>query len=140
MRALRHPIALLTFITLGVLVCAYAAPRPPKILVYNKNQTGKGLYIHDNIGAATTAIKKLSSEHGFLVDVSEDPAVFTSANLKKYKAIVFNNTNNEVLETEEQKTAFQEYIRSGGGFVGIHSASGSMRQWPWFWSLLGGKF
>ena len=32
------------------------------------------------------------------------------------------------------------YIQAGGGFVGIHSACGSERNWPWFWSMLGGKF
>ena len=27
-----------------------------------------------------------------------------------------------------------------GGFVGIHSATGSERDWPWFWKLIGGSF
>ena len=58
----------------------------------------------------------------------------------RYKALVFDNPNNEIVDNEEQKAAFQRYIRAGGGFVGIHSASGSMRQWPWFWSVVGGKF
>jgi type 1 glutamine amidotransferase len=34
----------------------------------------------------------------------------------------------------------QNYIHNGGGFVGIHSASGSERTWPWFSALLGGNF
>ena len=74
------------------------------------------------------------------MDVSDDPAAFTDQNLKRYKALIFDNTNNEIFDNEEQKAAFQRYIRAGGGFVGIHSASGSMRQWPWFWSVVGGKF
>jgi type 1 glutamine amidotransferase len=112
----------------------------PRILIYTKNQVGQGLYVHDNIAQATAAIQKAAAEQHIDADVSADPAVFTKANLKRYKAIVFNNTNNEILETEEQKAAFQEYIRGGGGFVGIHSACGSMRNWPWFWAMLGGKF
>jgi type 1 glutamine amidotransferase len=111
-----------------------------RILVYTRNQTGKNLYVHDNIAASSEAIRKLCVENGIAADVSDDPALFTVTNLKKYRAIVFDNTNNEILETEDQKSALQEYIRGGGGFVGIHSASGSMRQWSWFWSLLGGKF
>jgi type 1 glutamine amidotransferase len=114
------------------------------VLVYTKNQVkneaGKALYVHDNIPASVAAIKKLGEENNFAVDVSDDPAVFTDQNLKRYKALVFDNTNNEIFGNEEQKAALQRYIRAGGGFVGIHSACGSMRQWPWFWEMLGGKF
>lgn len=108
-----------------------------KILVYTKNGEG---FVHDNIPASIEALKKLGEENGFQVDASEDPAVFTKDNLRQYDVLVFSNTNNETIDTEEQKKAFQEYIRAGGGFVGIHSASGSERQWPWFWKVLGGKF
>jgi len=119
---------------------ALAAPSEPRVLLYTRNQVGKGLYVHDNIPASVDAIKKLATENHFLVDVSDDPKDFSAGNLKQYRAIIFDNTNNEIFDNEEQKTALQAYIRAGGGFVGIHSASGAMRQWPWFWSLLGGKF
>ena len=49
-------------------------------------------------------------------------------------------TNNEAFDTDAQREAFQRYIRSGGGFAGIHSASGSERSWPWFHQMLGGQF
>lgn len=118
---------------------AVAAPEP-RVLVYTKNQIGKGLYVHDNIAASVAALKKLGAENGFAVDVSDDPAVFTPDNLKKLRELIFDNTNNEILDTEDQKAALQQFIRAGGGFVGIHSTSGAMRHWPWFWSLVGGKF
>jgi len=31
-------------------------------------------------------------------------------------------------------------VRGGGGIVGIHSATGSERNWPWFQAVMGGKF
>ena len=119
---------------------ALGADAQPRVLVYTKNQVGKGLYVHDNIPASVAALQKLGAENHFAVDVSDDPKSFTGRNLKRYKAIVFDNTNNQIFDTEEQKQALQDYIHGGGGFVGIHSASGSMRRWPWFWSVLGGKF
>ena len=130
-------------VSLTALTAGAAAER--RILVYTRNQTGKtpdgkSFYVHDNIAASVAAIKKLADENHFSADVSDDPKSFTDENLKQYKAIVFDNTNNEIFDDEEQKAALQHYIRSGGGFVGIHSASGSMRKWPWFWSMLGGKF
>lgn len=136
LKTLTLVLALLACLTAGLLG---AAPER-RVLVYTRNQAGKGLYIHANIPASVAALEKLGAENNFLVDVSDDPAVFTDQNLKRYKALMFDNTNNEIFDNEEQKAAFQRYIRAGGGFVGIHSATGAMRQWPWYWSLIGGKF
>jgi len=124
----------------GLTLTALGATPEPRVLVYTRNEVGKGLYIHDNISASVAAIKRLGAENHFGVEVSDNPADFTDANLKQYRAIVFDNTNNKIFESEEQKAALQRYLRAGGGFVGIHSASGSMRDWPWFWSALGGRF
>jgi type 1 glutamine amidotransferase len=131
-----------SFLTIFALLTTFAfgADTERRVLVYTKNQVGPKLYVHDNIAASVAAIKKLGEENNFAVDVSDDPKAFTDANLKKYKALIFDNVNNEIFDTEEQKAAFQHYIRAGGGFVGIHSASGAMRHWPWYWEVLGGTF
>jgi type 1 glutamine amidotransferase len=112
-----------------------------KVLVYTRNFTpdGKG-YVHDNIQASVEAIRKMGAENGFAVDASDDPRAFTVDNLKQYRALVFSNSNNEAFENDAQREAFRKFIQSGGGFVGIHSASGSERSWPYFWSVVGGKF
>lgn len=133
-------LAVLAFIASLALAASPLSAAEKRILVYTKNQVGPNLYVHGNISAATAALKKLGTENEFAVDVSDNPADFTDQNLRRYKALVFNNTNNEILENEEQKTALQKFVRAGGGIVGIHSATGSMRKWPWFWSLIGGKF
>jgi type 1 glutamine amidotransferase len=118
---------------------AFSADQP-RILVYTRNQVGKGLFVHDNIPDSIVALKKLGAENAFAVDVSADPATFVTTNLQRFKAIVFDNSNNEIFDNEEQKTALQHFVEAGGGIVGIHSCSGSMRHWPWFWSMMGGKF
>ncbi|MEO5816872.1 MAG: ThuA domain-containing protein, partial [Gemmatimonadaceae bacterium] len=122
-------------------LAAPMASAQKKILVYTRNYTpdGKG-YVHQNIAASVEAIRKIGAQKGFGVDVSEDPTSFTDANLRQYAALVFSNSNNEAFATDAQRDAFKRYIQSGGGFVGIHSASGSQRDWPYFWSVLGGKF
>lgn len=108
-----------------------------QILFYTKN--GKG-FVHDNIPNSITAIKELSQEYGFKVDATEDPGVFTDENLKKYDVIVFSNTNNDVFDTDAQRVALMRYMQAGGGFVGIHSASGTERSWKWFKQMLGATF
>jgi type 1 glutamine amidotransferase len=108
-----------------------------KVLVYTKN--GKG-FVHDNIPNAVKAIQKMGVENGFQVDVSDDAAVFTKANLDQYTFLLFPSTNNDVFDTDEQRVAFRRYIEAGGGFVGLHSVIGTERNWKWFKMMLGGTF
>lgn len=115
----------------------------PTVLIYTHNgptADGKKGYVHDNIASCVKAIEKLGAEYGFKTAVSDDPSIFTESSFKKYSAIIFANSNNKAFDTEEQRKAFQDFIHHGGGFVGIHSATGSERDWPWFWKLIGGSF
>jgi type 1 glutamine amidotransferase len=108
-----------------------------QVLIFTKN--GKG-YVHENIPASIAAIQKLGFENGFSTDTTTNSALFTDENLKKYDAVIFSNTNNDVFDTEEQKVAFMRYIQAGGAFMGIHSASGTERNWKWFKLMLGATF
>ncbi len=108
-----------------------------QILIYTKN--GKG-YVHENIASSVKALQEICAKEGIKTDVSDDPAVFTPENLKKYDALFFSNSNNEGFDTEAQKKAFQDFCRSGKGFAALHSANATEREWPWYWQLVGGKF
>ena len=133
-------------LSIVVIVINYNAPgvvaqkpnlKNVKVLVYTKN--GKG-YVHDNIPSAVKCIQKLGLEHGFKVDVSDTPIVFTESNLKQYTLLLFPSTNNDVFDTDEQRLVFRRYIQSGGGFVGLHSVTGTERNWKWFKMMVGGSF
>ncbi|MDB5241653.1 MAG: Crp/Fnr family transcriptional regulator [Spirosoma sp.] len=108
-----------------------------RVLVYTKN--GKG-YVHDNIPNAVLCIQKLGQQHGFTVDVSDQPTVFSETNLKQYTLLIFPSTNNDVFDTDGQRLAFRRYIEAGGGLVGIHSVMGTERNWTWFKRMIGGTF
>jgi type 1 glutamine amidotransferase len=41
---------------------------------------------------------------------------------------------------EAQEDAFEAYIQGGGGYTGIHSASDTEYEWPWYGDLVGGYF
>src|SRR5436309_13777039 len=105
------------------------------VLVFSKT-TG---FRHDSIPQGIAAIEALGVEHGFAVDSTEDAARFSDAVLARYKVVVFLNTTGDVLDAGE-KAAFERYIRSGGGFVGIHSASDTEYRWPWYGRLVGTWF
>lgn len=108
-----------------------------QVLVYTKN--GKG-YVHDNIASAVACIEQLGKTNNFKVEVSDDPSVFTEANLKKYQLLIFTSTNNDVFDNDEQRVQFRRYIEAGGGFLGVHSVTGTERNWTWFKMMLGETF
>ena len=73
------------------------------------------------------------------MDASEDAGTFADELLIKYKVVVFLSTTGDVLNTAQQ-AAFERYIRAGGGFVGIHSATDTEYDWPFYGALVGAYF
>lgn len=108
-----------------------------RVMVYTKNGQG---YVHDNIPSAVACIQRLGRQYGFGVTVTDNPADFNDNNLKQFNALIFTSTNNDVFDTDAQKVALMRYVQAGGGFVGIHSVTGTERHWPWFIRLVGGTF
>ncbi|KAA5547577.1 ThuA domain-containing protein [Adhaeribacter rhizoryzae] len=114
---------------------AQTDPAKPTILVFYKTA---GFY-HESIPDGIAAIQKLGQENNIAVETSKDASVFSENNLKKYKAVVFLSTTQDVLNPQEQ-IAFEGYIKKGGGFVGIHAATDTEYDWPWYNQLVGAYF
>ena len=116
-------------------------PQPPApttppvrydILAFTEGSSG-----NDSIGEAVTALRQLGARNRFRVTVANSSAgVFTEANLKKFRAVLFLNTAGDILNPAEQ-TAFENYFKDGGGFLGIHSAIATEPDWPFLTNLLG---
>jgi type 1 glutamine amidotransferase len=107
------------------------------VLIYTRNGEG---FVHDNIDASVRALEEICAGLDIETEVSDSPDIFTPGQLVRFDGIIFSNSNNEAFASEDQRTAFQEFIRSGRGFAGIHSSSGSERNWPWFRAMQGGLF
>ena len=106
-----------------------------QVLVFSKTMGFK----HASIPKGLEAIQKLGSENGFLVDTTKNAAVFNDADLKKYSAIIFLSTTGNILDAK-QEAAFERYIQSGGGFVGVHAATDTEYDWGWYGKLVGAYF
>lgn len=106
-----------------------------KILVFAKTAG----FHHQSIAVGLPALIKLGTENKFAVDTTTSSSEFTPENLKKYKAVVFLNTTGDVLN-DTQQTAFEQYIKAGGGFVGVHAATDTEYEWPWYGKLVGAYF
>jgi len=113
-----------------------AAPaKTKKILVFAKTNG----YHHESIAEGLVAIQKLGMENKFAVDTTTDSLMISDASLKHYKAVVFLSTTGKVLG-EDQEKALQNFMRKGGGWVGIHAAADCEYNWPWYNKLVGGWF
>lgn len=123
------------FLILCVFSVQLVSAQKYKILVFSKTAG----FHHESIAVGIPAIQKLGAENGFAVDVTLDSTQFTPDNLKQYAAVVFLNTTGNVL-SETQQTAFEHYIQGGGGFVGVHSATDTEYDWPWYGKLVGAYF
>lgn len=97
-------------------------------------------YRHASIPTAEGVIKKIGEKSGaFDTTVSQDVSVFTTANLKHYDAIMFYTTG-ELPMTSAEKSAFMHFVRSGHGFIGVHSATDTFYMWPAYLNLIGAYF
>lgn len=120
----------------AVLFCQSTESAPVKrILVFSLT---KGFH-HTSIKEGNTFFISLGSQHGFITDTSTNASDFTIENLKRYNAVVWLNTTGDVLNTNQQ-VAFEKYIQGGGGYVGIHAATDTEYDWPWYNTLAGAYF
>jgi type 1 glutamine amidotransferase len=91
------------------------------------------------IPSATVALAQQALRNGFTVDATENAADFNDANLANYDVVIFLCTTGDVLNADQQ-AAFERYIRGGGGYAGIHSASDTEYDWAWYGGLVGAYF
>jgi cytochrome c len=126
---------LLTVVLLLAFLSSCRQQGPAKVLVFSKTRG----WHHGSIPFGQAAIQQIGKEQQFGVDTTSDAAVFTDDNLRQYRAVIFDNTTGNVLNSGQQ-AAFERYIQAGGGFVGIHSAADTEYDWPWYGKLLGAYF
>lgn len=118
------------------------SPAPPasaapltKVLVFSRTAG----FRHSAIPAGIAAIRQLGAQNGFAVTATEDAAQFSTTNLAQYQAVVWLSTTGDVLD-DAQQSAFQSYIAAGGGYLGVHAASDTEYDWPWYGGLVGAYF
>lgn len=114
---------------------AAASTQRPAVLVFTRT-TG---WRHESIPQAVATLRELAGQAGLDIVHSEDPALFDDAGLSAFRAVLFANTTGEVLDPA-QRAAFQRYVAAGGGFMGVHAAADTGKQWPWYGDLVGAWF
>ncbi|UPT45743.1 ThuA domain-containing protein [Streptomyces sp. WAC00303] len=106
-----------------------------RVLVFSKTAG----FRHDSIPTGIAALKEIGKDTNITVDSTESAAQFTTSNLARYDAVAFLSTTGDVLNSEQQK-AFENYVATGGGYVGIHAAADTEYDWEFYGGLVGAYF
>ena len=144
---MNYPVKLLAVLFLALLIgCQVTQPRSefstmsiqqegPTVLVFSKTAG----FRHDSIGPGIEMLNDEALSRGWTIESSEDASLFTDDTLQNYDVVVFLSTTGDILN-QSQQAAFERYIQAGGGFVGIHSATDTEYDWPWYAGLVGAYF
>ncbi len=130
MRSTMYNLILIFFFSFFFFSCQKKRSGKTRVLVFGKTAG----YHHASIPNGFAAIQKLGEENSFAVDTTTNADVFVEDSLKNYATIIFLNTTGNVLN-QYQEVAFERYIQSGGGFVGVHAATDTESDWGWYGRL-----
>jgi len=117
-----------------ILLCSCSS-QEKKVLLFSKTEA----FRHSSIEDAVISIKNLLETKNIQITTTEDANYFTEDSLKNYATVIFLNTTGNVLNNLQQAD-FERYIQAGGGFVGIHAATDTEYNWPWYNQLVGAYF
>jgi type 1 glutamine amidotransferase len=114
---------------------AHAAPR--RILYVTATY---GFRHTDSIPVSIDVFQQLAQESGaFEVVNTEDVSLISAATLSNFDAVYFF-TSGEFPLTDQQKADLLDFVRSGHGFGGSHSATDCLYSWTDYGDLIGGYF
>ena len=97
------------------------------------------------IAAATPMLKKMADENNFTIDITNDASVINDRNLAQYRVFVQLQEAPFDMPLDQQQS-LQKFIEQGHGWVGIHAAGLTGKNflapntpyWQWFEEFLGG--
>lgn len=118
-------------LALLLVACSEPAPPPTGALLFTRTL---GYRHEDAIVAALETLPARLEADGFDVTATEDPVAF--ANLDEQAVVIFLYTSGNDLLDADQRVAFERYVASGGGWVGVHSAADTEYLWPFYQSLV----
>jgi type 1 glutamine amidotransferase len=96
---------------------------------------------HDSIQTAQQVMGSLATSTGeFTVTSTEQLSAISESGLAGYDVLFFALTSGELPFTADQKSALVNFISTGKGFIGAHSATDTLYDWPDYGRLVGAYF
>jgi type 1 glutamine amidotransferase len=94
---------------------------------------------HDSIAAARDVMMTVATGE-LTVTATEDLAAIGPSTLAAHDVLMFALTSGELAFSADQKAAIVDFVSGGGGFVGVHSATDTLYEWPEYGRLVGAYF
>ena len=144
---MRVLLALLTVLLAGCSSSTPGSPPPagggsdnvPRIRILMVTATAG--FRHDSIPVARQTMSALAAAStDFIVTPTEDLALLSASSLGNFDVLFFALTTGELPLTTEQKSAILAFVQGGKGFLGAHSATDTLYDWPEYESLVGARF
>jgi len=108
---------------------------PIHILVFSKTAG----FRHASISSGLKMLYNHSKKQNWVITATEDASLLRDGFFEKFDLVVFlNPTGDAICETGQ--AAFEKFINSGKGFVGIHAAADFEYEWPFYGDLVCGYF
>ena len=95
---------------------------------------------HDSISAARQVMASLAATGALSVNATEDLSLVNSDTLRNYDVVMFALTSGELPFSAAQKSALIDFVSGGHGFIGVHSATDTLYEWPDYGGLVGAYF
>jgi type 1 glutamine amidotransferase len=92
---------------------------------------------HDSIAAARQTMSELGATQGFSLFATEDLTSLNPDEIGNFDVVMFALTSGELRLNEPQRRALVDFVAGGKGFVGMHSATDTLREWPEYGRLVG---
>ena len=111
---------------------------PPLLRVLALSATAG--FRHDSIPVARQTLQSLAPANGFTLTLTENLADVNATTLAATDVLVFLLTSGELALDATQKGAIVSFVERGGGFVGMHSATDTLYDWPDYGRIVGAYF
>jgi len=102
--------------------------------------TATAAFRHDSIPVARQVMASLATAGAFSVNATEDLSLVNADALRNYDVVMFALTSGELPFSAAQKAALIDFVSAGRGFIGVHSATDTLYEWPDYGRLVGAYF
>jgi uncharacterized protein len=102
--------------------------------------TATAAFRHDSIPTARQVMTSLAASGTFSVNATEDLSLVNADMLRNYDVVMFALTSGELPFSTAQKAALIDFVSGGHGFIGVHSATDTLYEWPDYGRLVGAYF
>ena len=130
---------ILMALTLVMLVSMKKTPRFNVLVVTSRVADHRKM-----MTAAIPMLQKMGADHNFKIDITDDTSKISDENLKNYQVFVMLQLAPFDMSYAQQD-ALQKFVERGGGWVGIHAAgltgkeflAPKTKYWQWFEGFMG---